>query len=768
MARASAPEHRRPGRLLYGVVIGELVRPTVFALAVLTALLLIQDLLGYSDLVVNRGMGVASVAWIALYQTVPVISATLPFSMLLGSMAGLGRLGSDRELLAIEACGISPQRLIGPVMTFAAGVSLAAFAVSLYGAAWSARQLDAALEEIARRSPSAEVVAGVVQKFGDWRLEAQEVSPAGDELKSVLLWMPFIGETAFAKSGLISAAQDDVSLVLDDVTVILDPHGSTRMLQADRLATRLSRAGKKIKLSMRERLQRLSIPQLVELSGVATTGEEIKDRRKRRATTELHRRFAMPLAPLVFGLLVVPLFLGRAHFSRAGGIVMGLVATLAYYGLIQLGDGLIEGGRLGAAAGVWLPNGVMGAVAVAFALLLSRMSSFGRHTDRPEPKKKSSAKQQQSEAVEPPVERRSAGRLRLHERPLERYVAIRFVQTVLLCFGATLLGYFLVDLLERLDWFSLYAVTPYDLLLFYAGRLPLLASRVIPMALLIGTSLTVSLLAAHGEIGGMRACGISALRGLAPILVISAFIVPAFFAFENLVLPGTNSFYESTRRQIVSKSGRTYTMPSVWYRTKNFVYEAEDVDPQVGTASDLKVYEMSEDHQPISRTDASSARHVGAGMWRLVDPVRVEIGEGGIVRVDAGPYARLGGGLQANMNTRQMSIFDLRRQADELLAAKLDAKPFLVGYYARWAGPLACFLLPAVALFFALKGPPYPGASVTAAVSVVLAVSFVLLSGVSTSLGSGGVLSPMMAGWTPSLVTGALAAWLGWRVWRVR
>ena len=49
--------HRRPGATLYRHLIVEMVFPTLFTLGGLTAVILTKDLLGYSDLVINRGRG---------------------------------------------------------------------------------------------------------------------------------------------------------------------------------------------------------------------------------------------------------------------------------------------------------------------------------------------------------------------------------------------------------------------------------------------------------------------------------------------------------------------------------------------------------------------------------------------------------------------------------------------------------------------------------------------------------------------------------------
>ena len=77
-------------------IVAELFAPTLWALFGLTALVLTKDLLGFSDLVINRGLGLAAVGWIAFYELIPLLSRTLPFAVLVGTLVGLGRLRSDR------------------------------------------------------------------------------------------------------------------------------------------------------------------------------------------------------------------------------------------------------------------------------------------------------------------------------------------------------------------------------------------------------------------------------------------------------------------------------------------------------------------------------------------------------------------------------------------------------------------------------------------------------------------------------------------------
>ena len=499
-----APIHRRPGRTLYRYLVLELVFPTLYTLGGLTLVVLVRELIGYSEMVINRGLSLGDVGLIAFFQVLPVVAQMLPFAVLVGGLVALGRLGADRELLMLEASGISSPRVLGPVMLFATAMSLIAFLLAIETVPWSGRSLDEKLEEIARRNPGAAVTAGGVHRFGDWMLQAREVSAEGDRMRGVFLWMPSVGETVFAEAGQLGVgANGENQVVLENGSLILDPRETARELRFDGLTAALPSSNDPVARGSKDKLSSLGLVDLLQ----SARDEAVPVRLRIEAELQFHRRFSLPAATLVFGLLIVPLFLARAHFSRSGGGVLGILATLVYYGLTQLGDSLVFDGTLGAAIGAWLPNIALGALAGVMVARMTRMTAFGRHSDRPSSR--------EPKAREPG----SAKPLRVHARPwpLERYVALRFLQMAGICFSVVLVGYLLIDILERLQWMGKYGATLEQATSYYGARIPLLASRVVPMSLLVATALTVSVLA--GQLNGRYYVSTEDIRQVAhPVL----------------------------------------------------------------------------------------------------------------------------------------------------------------------------------------------------------------------------------------------------------
>ena len=54
------------------------------------------------------------------------LGLTIPMALLVGLLIGLGRMSGDREAVALLACGVSPYRLLRPVLAPGGGVAGAA------------------------------------------------------------------------------------------------------------------------------------------------------------------------------------------------------------------------------------------------------------------------------------------------------------------------------------------------------------------------------------------------------------------------------------------------------------------------------------------------------------------------------------------------------------------------------------------------------------------------------------------------------------------
>ena len=84
------------------------------------------------------------------------------------------------------------------------------------------------------------------------------------------------------------------------------------------------------------------------------------------AQVEYHKKFSIPFACLVFGLVGVPLGLMVRKSGKMVGFGIGNGLILFYYLLLQFGQNAGRSGILGPMMSMWLPNIVIGTGGLCF------------------------------------------------------------------------------------------------------------------------------------------------------------------------------------------------------------------------------------------------------------------------------------------------------------------------------------------------------------------------------------------------------------------
>jgi len=90
----------------------------------------------------------------------------------------------------------------------------------------------------------------------------------------------------------------------------------------------------------------------------------LKETALKEIIIELHKKFTLPFACIVFGIIGVPLGISKHRSGKSRGFVIGLMVIMIYYVLQIGGEALGETGMLPPAAGAWISNILVGAVGI--------------------------------------------------------------------------------------------------------------------------------------------------------------------------------------------------------------------------------------------------------------------------------------------------------------------------------------------------------------------------------------------------------------------
>ena len=113
-AAAAYAKPRRSAKFFGGRF--ELWPPFVISVAVFTFFLVIDRVYQLTDLVIGKQVPARLVLALLLYLLPPLLSLSMPIAVLMAVLIAGGRLSADLEVAALKASGVSPARLLRPVL----------------------------------------------------------------------------------------------------------------------------------------------------------------------------------------------------------------------------------------------------------------------------------------------------------------------------------------------------------------------------------------------------------------------------------------------------------------------------------------------------------------------------------------------------------------------------------------------------------------------------------------------------------------------------
>ena len=134
-------------RTLDRYVIREVLAPFALALLVLTFILIIPFIIAQAETMIAKGVPWLTVARVMVTLLPASLGLTIPMSLLVALLIALGRLSGDREVAAMLACGISPLRLLRPALA----IAVVAWAATTWVMVWAIPDANQTFREITLR-----------------------------------------------------------------------------------------------------------------------------------------------------------------------------------------------------------------------------------------------------------------------------------------------------------------------------------------------------------------------------------------------------------------------------------------------------------------------------------------------------------------------------------------------------------------------------------------------------------------------------------------
>ncbi|MCX5821396.1 MAG: LPS export ABC transporter permease LptF [Deltaproteobacteria bacterium] len=369
-------------RLINRYILREIAVPFCMILFVLTFVLLMGKILQVMDLMINKGIGFTDIALLMLFLIPSFLMFTIPISLLIAILIGLGRISGDNEWTVLKMSGISLYQMSLPVACAALAAFLMTLATTIFLVPYGNLASKALLFDMARQKASIGIREKVfIDDFQGILLYAESIPAHGDFMEGVLISDSRISRepsTIIARRAYLIANPDTmvITLRLEDGSTHTVDTGMKHYRKMDfrfydvRLDLASTLAGDK-KIATRSSTEM----SLAELTAMHRNGG-VKEEVLRELAIELNKKLTIPVSCLVFALIGMPLGI-RAHRSvRSRGFTIGLFLVLVYYLFRLSGEALVETGRLSPIIGTWAPNWIFAAAGILLFSLCAGEVSF--------------------------------------------------------------------------------------------------------------------------------------------------------------------------------------------------------------------------------------------------------------------------------------------------------------------------------------------------------------------------------------------------------
>jgi len=328
---------------------------------IFTFILIMFQLLKFTEFLVVNGVGFWNVFLLMYYLIVAFLPITVPVSFLFSVLLVFSRLSSDNEILAFKASGISIYKLMTPVFSVSLLAAIITFYVSFYGGPWGNRNFENSLHKIGAAKATIQIKEGFFNEdfLKDFVLYAGVVLPDSNVMEKV-----FVFDERDKDNPLVVNAKRS-KLKIDELTK------RTELSLSDGFITFLKSSGAKYRRAkfdeynivlfegaiLSDRAPNLPSMSFGELKdNIDRTKKTLNIGEYNKSIVEANRRLAIPFACLIFGFLGVVFGNTNSRNMQTGAGFLSFIVMVMYWLIYIVATSLGSKGSINPVLSAWLAN----------------------------------------------------------------------------------------------------------------------------------------------------------------------------------------------------------------------------------------------------------------------------------------------------------------------------------------------------------------------------------------------------------------------------
>ena len=777
-------------KILDRYVVREILPPLLLALLIFTFILDIPPFLDELSALVSKGVS-WSIAAQMLWTLVPqALGLTIPMSLLVGILVGLGRLSNDREAVALLACGVSPYRLLRPVLVLALLTAGADFYVMVWAIPDANQRFrELSYDVISKRMENDIRPQVFFEDFPNWVLYVRDV-PQGGGWKDVL-----VADTRFPdKPTIYMASAGRLRLDRTARTVALELYDGTQYSTSSTSGQQTDQfkfGQLLVSLDPNSVFPRMEIARGLNEMSIADLRRQAVERAKTGASPHpevmaIQQKFSFPAACLVFAVIGLALGLTVAREGKMTGFVVGLAVIFVYYALLGFSESLTKGQHLNMYVSRWVPNLALLPFGVVALIWRARWAEgrlpflwAGRLADQAATWWRARAARGAVAAESGATSQGPAARPQRRGRPvlvirfprlslfainiLDRYVARMYMRTAVLSFVGLLGIFYISTFIDKSEKLFKGQATGGMIVELLAYMTPQFVYYVIPLATLLSVLVTFGILSRTSELSVMKACGISLYRVGLPLVIMALLWSTALFGLEQRVMARANQRADALDAQVRGRPPRTMNpLARRWLVGDRGFYHYTNFEPGANVISNLTIYRPAKGRWALESETYAPRATFRNNAWQAERGWREDF----LPDVRWQPFTSTTLGLEtpdyfetAEPLADMMTVGELREYIKELASSGVNVIPHMVDLQRKLAFPFVTLVMTLLAIPFGVT-TGRRGTLYGIGIGIVLALSYWVLGSAFAAIGKAGLLNPVLAAWAPNVIGAGAAGYL--------
>lgn len=304
-------------------------------------------------------------------------------------------------------------------------------------------------------------------------------------------------------------------------------------------------------------------------------------------------------------------------------------------------------------------------------------------------------------------------------------------------------------------------VAPSALLNYYLYSFPEIISKLLPVACLMGTILTLSNMNKANELVALFASGMSLIRITTPILVWVLMISAVGYWATDKILPKATKeknyiLYYDLKKEPHRFS--TIKTDKIWYRSKNSIFNIQTLNAKGDGAQGLTMYFFSDEWDLVQMITARQVIIRGA-QWLLENgtvtvfskdssfPLTSHFQTKSIVMAEDSKDLQSAGQTADMMSQKELEHFIKKNKE-----AGLDTVAYEVDYHSKISFAFAGLVMCLLGIPFSVGRARSGGTMLNIGICLALVFAYYVFYSSGITLGQHGTLPPVMAAWVPNIV----------------